>query len=429
MSAIDWAPGELTPLPIPAHIEALREAGTGFLTDAFRATGALGATNRVNAITQFQELRGGGTGRKLLLSVAYERPEPGLPTDLFVKFSRDFDDERRDTSRYMMESEVRFAMLSRMEGFPITVARCFYADFDPNSGTGILITERIGYGKGAVERHYGKCLDYVMPEPLAHYEALVRALARLAGTHKAGHLTEAFYAKFPFDAAAAVASDRIRYTAEQLEKRVARIAEFAERCPQLLPQTVREPGFLARLGKEAPLFLAHEAAIRRFLFGNPDLIALCHWNANVDNAWFSRNERGVLECGLLDWGRAGQMNVAQAIYGALSGAEPTIWDEHLGDLLALFLREFRFSGGPEIDPAELKRHLQLTTATMGLAYIMDAPALIQKHMPDAAQAAGPHDPRFRANEDARVWLHMLTMFLNQWRTQDFGALPGDFRAV
>ena len=321
MTFAEWVPGDMLGLHIPAHSEAMRAGGAAFLTEAFRASGALAADNRVAGITQFEECLGGGTGRKLFLSVAYEKPAPELHTDLFVKFSRDFDDEIRDRSRHMMNSEVRFAALSRTPGFPIAVPACLFADFHQESGTGILITERVAFGAGGIERHYPKCLDYEMPEPLEHYKALVKSLARLGGTHKAGRLSDSVAQQFPFDADASVASDRIRYTAKQLQNRVARFSDFAGKFPQLLPQNITSPEFIAQLSEEVPRFLECESAIKAFLYGKPEFIALCHWNANIDNAWFWRNARGGLECGLLDWGRVGQMNVAAALYGSLSGAE------------------------------------------------------------------------------------------------------------
>jgi hypothetical protein len=81
-------------LQIPAHSEALRVGGEFFLTEAFRASGALAADNRIVEITRLEEWPGGSTGRKVLLSVAYENPAPGLHTELFVKFSRDFSDAK-----------------------------------------------------------------------------------------------------------------------------------------------------------------------------------------------------------------------------------------------------------------------------------------------------------------------------------------------
>src|ERR1700755_338866 len=111
MSFSDWAPGDALGLQIPAHSDALREGGEDFLTRAFQAAGALPKDNKVTRITQFEDCPGGSTGRKLLLSVEYEKPAPDLHQDLFVKFSRDFDDELRDRARIQMELEVRFALL------------------------------------------------------------------------------------------------------------------------------------------------------------------------------------------------------------------------------------------------------------------------------------------------------------------------------
>lgn len=418
----DWFPGDMLGLAVPAHAAALRDGGVAWLTDAFRAAGALGYDNRVAAITRFEERLGGGTGRKLLLSVAYAKPDPALPTDLFVKFSRDYDDDFRDSLKSQMGPEVQFALLSRAPDFPATVARCLYADLHAASGTGVLITERIGFGQGGVEPAYEKCLDHELPEPLAHYRALLTAVARLAGGHKAGRVPDGVARHFPFELERIAFMAPIPYSAEQLQRRVARYAEFTARHPQLLPAHVRAPDFLAGLSAAIPRVLAHEAAIKAFLHDDPRLIALCHWNANVDNGWFWRGAGGKLECGLLDWGGVGQMSVALALYGALSGAEPELWDAHLDELLATFAIEYRRSGGPEVAADELKLHLQLMTAIMGLAWLMDAPAVIEKALPGLAADANRFDAAFRSNETARMRLHMITMFLHQWAKQDLGAV-------
>jgi hypothetical protein len=417
----DWATGDMLGLKIPAHAAALREGGEAFLTEAFRAAGALAADNGVARITQFEDCPGGSTGRKLLLAVEYERPAPGLPADLFVKFSRDFDNPIRDRGRDQMLSEVEFALLSRTPGFPVTVPTCAFADYEKASGTGVLITERIAFGQGAIEPHYEKCMDYEMPQPLGHYRALVRAVARLAGAHKGGRLPAYVEEEFPFDAAAAMAADPIRYDARQLQSRAARFGEFFAACPQLVPENIRAPAFLARLAEEAPRLAAHQAEIKRYLYSRPDFIALCHWNANIDNAWFWRNERGEVECGLMDWGRVGQMNVALALWGGLSAAETGLWDEHLDELLALFVAEYAAAGGPAIDAAELKFQLDLFVAMLGLSWLMDGPALIRRQLPEVEQLQSRFDPRLVADEIARTQLHMNTVFLNLWERHDFGA--------
>ena len=199
---LDWVIGDHHGLPFPADPAGLLSGGASFLTNAFRASGVL-RENSVARINDFREVSGGSTGRKVVLSVDYDRPTADLHTDLFVKFSRDLDDPLRDRGKTQMESEVRFASLARAAQFPIAVPEPQFADYQGRSGTGILITERIDFGVNGIERQYHKCLDYEMPAPLEHYRALLTALARLAGTHRSGRLPAAQTAHFPLDVQAA----------------------------------------------------------------------------------------------------------------------------------------------------------------------------------------------------------------------------------
>ena len=158
-----WVTGDRFAVAFPADPGGLRDGGPRFLTDAFRVADALAGDNSVTRITGFREVAGGSTGHKAVLSVDYDKAQPGLHTDLFVKFSRDFDNPARDRAKTQMEPEVRFASLSRAPGFPIAVPAVQFADYDRTTGTGILITERIRLGTNGIERQYHKCLDYEMP--------------------------------------------------------------------------------------------------------------------------------------------------------------------------------------------------------------------------------------------------------------------------
>jgi hypothetical protein len=425
----DWVTGDITGMPIPAQGSALLAGGESFLTRAFQASGSLESDNRVAKITEFKEFAGGSTGRKALLTVAYERPAGAPPTQLFVKFSRDFDDAIRDQARRQMESEVHFASLSRLPAFPIAVPACLFADYRHECGTGILITQRIFFDTDGIERHYEKCRDYEMPAMLEHYQALMRALARLAGTHKAGRLPADISARFPFDPDRLAVSERTPYTAQQLQNRVSRLAEFAARYPQLLPADVASQTFITRLRDQVAAFPEHEAGIKQLLHQRPELVALCHWNANVDNAWFWHNSAGQIECGLMDWGHVSQMNMAMALWGALSAAETELWDCHLDGLLALFDREFQTCGGPALDLEALQLHLDLYIALMGLAWLLDVPASLQRQIPDLGSLANRFDPRLVEHESARTRLQMMSTFLHLWQTRDFpGALQRYLRA-
>ncbi len=418
---IDWIDGDLLGLAFPAHGKALREGGVYFLTRAFRATGAIAADNSVTRITQLEDCGGGSTGRKLLLSVAFDTAADSLDGAMFVKFSRDFDDDIRDRARYQMEAEVKFGLLSRQQGFPIAVPGCYFADFHRESGTGILITARVPFGMDGVEPQHEKCLDYDIADPLAHYRAIVRALARLAGAHQAGGLGDAVDRYFPFDADALVLRPRTPYTAGQIADRISRYADFAAQYPRLLPENIRRPDFVARLQREAPALQALHPRIVATLAGDPRYIALCHWNANLDNAWFTRSATG-LECGLLDWGQVSQMNIAMSLWGSLSGAETTLWDNHLDELLALYAAELRRAGGAELEPARLRTLLALYASLMGLNWLLDTPPYLARLFPALSTFDSRRDQRLRQHEAARTQLQMMTVFMNLWQTTDMARL-------
>ncbi|HMN46750.1 MAG TPA: hypothetical protein PKE27_19390 [Povalibacter sp.] len=398
----------------------MRALGAGFLTEAFRSFGSIAATNSVTRIVRLEECPGGSTGQKFFLAVEYAQPAPDLHTDLFVKFSRDFTNPLRDRGRYEMEAEVRFAPLSRLPGFPIRVPVAYFADYEHESGTGLLITQQIAFGVDGIEPHQPKCLDHDLEDPLARYRAIVAALAQLAATHKSARLSAEVEARFPFDAQAAAASDPIRHDGPRLRELIRGYAQFAATYPQLVPSSLT-PAFFARMEREVGRFLQHETTIKRFLQSDRDFIALCHWNANIDNAWFWRDASGTMQCGLMDWGRVRQMNVAYALWGALSAAHQELWDEHFDELLDLFVTELRANGGPSLATADLRLHMDLYVATMGLAWLMEAPAKVLSRLPAAATASSQRDPVFRTSEAARAQLHISTMFLHLWQTHDFAA--------
>src|SRR3546814_9804042 len=96
---------------------------------------------------------------------------------------------------------------------------------------------------------------------------------------------------------------------------VAQYRDLVARAPQLFPAHIATPEFITRFEQEAQRFLQHETTIKRFLHADPKFIALCHWNAHIDNAWFWRDADGTLQCGLMDWGRVRQLNLAYPLWG------------------------------------------------------------------------------------------------------------------
>lgn len=162
------------------HGDALRGAGADWLTGACHAFGSLPRDNSISRIVRLDPCPGGSTGQKFFLSVEYARLAPGLHRDLFVKFSRDFTDPLRDHGRHEMEAEVRLAALSHLPGFPISVPAAYVAGYHQPSGSGILITQRIAFGRGGIEPHHAKCLDHQLSDPLSYYQAIVKARSAAA---------------------------------------------------------------------------------------------------------------------------------------------------------------------------------------------------------------------------------------------------------
>ena len=271
----------------PTSIEALYTAGPDFLTAAFHAAGAIAADNRVTAITKASEFFGGGMGRKLWLDVDYAHHQPGLHRELFVKFPRDFGDPLRDLFAPLMAPEVRFALLSRRPNFPIEVARCYFADYEPVTKSGLLITQRIAFGKGEIERALDKCCDAELADSLPYYRAMTRAMATLAAHHQSGKLGN-LDQSFPYRPDEDVGA-RIPFPREALAGKIAALRALAETAPGLFQDKLGDRLFLDQFAAEAELAMANEDAIRAFLARNSDLVALCHWNMNIDNAWFRRD--------------------------------------------------------------------------------------------------------------------------------------------
>jgi hypothetical protein len=351
--------------------------------------------------------------------VTYETSDPGLPEHLFVKFSRDLDNEARDRGKRQMESEVRFGLLSQIPDFPVAVPTCLFAEYNLESGSGLLISERIQFGTAGVEPHHPKARDYEVPDLLEHYDALVTALARLAGSHRAGRFPADVMAHFEPRPAKATSRRPAPTTPDLVRERVAAYADFATRYPHLLPATIRSDAFLAELLREAPRSIEHADALRAATReGARGLIAFCHWNANIDNAWFWRDDAGELACGLMDWGNVGQMNLVTALVSCLTFAEPDFVIEHLDHLLGVFARVFADAGGGHLDAGALKLAFARHVVAGGLLWPLGAVPLLERHVADLASVTNRFDPRIAQDEFPRTQLHLLTTYLMLWRHFD-----------
>ena len=122
----------------------------------------------------------------------------------------------------------------------------------------------------------------------------------------------------------------------------------------------------------------------------------------------------------MDWGCVSQLNVAMAIWGAMSAAEIDLWDHHFDEFLDLFCDEVHASGGPELDPAHWTSSDALRAADG--RHLADGCARADPvtKVPDSGPAIRRTDPAIKGDESVRAPLQMLTNVLNLWEHTDMG---------
>jgi hypothetical protein len=59
---------------------------------------------------------------------------------------------------------------------------------------------------------------------------------------------------------------------------------------------------------------------------------------------------------------------------------------------------------------------------MGITWLLDVGTLIRSRNSDLVGVRDRFDPKIRDHELSRMRLHMASVFLHLWRTQDFGAV-------
>ena len=88
----------------------------------------------------------------------------------------------------------------------------------------------------------------------------------------------------------------------------------------------------------------------------------------------------------------------------------------------LFCTEFRNSGGADLNLDQLKFHLTVYVAMMGLAWMLDVPQGTLLAIPEIENVKDRHDPLIAEDERVRSQLLILTAVLNLWQKTDMEAL-------
>ena len=360
------APGDHYGLAFPISPEMLVEFGAAFLTEAFRASGVMSADNEVTGIVAMKPINVPGASQRALLTVAYARNEPGLHADLFVKFPPADPDYKYGLTR-LGSGEIDMQRLAGQVELPVTTAKYYFGDYSASTTNYILITECIPFGVGPIEPAYRKGYDHEIGDVEEHYVLLARSLARLVAAYKRGDLGPGIDRLFPFGAAA-----RDFEPMPDAEAKVARLARFVTHtAPQLFVAEAAQPGFMECWVDDVLFGMTHKDAVIAGLHADPDYTGLCHPNLNVDNAWYWRDPSGQLQIGLLDWGGAGHMSIAQAISGMMMMPQPERYGELLKLVFSTFVEELADRSGVMLDPSELRIQFKASLYSTAIWMIVD----------------------------------------------------------
>lgn len=399
-------PGDSYGLDVPPNLDALEKLGAPWLTKAFRAAGTIAADNSVTKIVVFKRLpvttkdSAGGAGAKAFLTLEYEKPDPELHTELFVKLPWDTVGDK-DTGGCAM---YRFKLSSGMSGdmeyqectiyhflghiLPFQTPKFYFADICRSNTNYILITEKILFG-GSADYFGGKhkktfekyevlpvaekYFDFERP-PKQRYEmyyAIMRAMARMAAWDHNKH--------FDFLPKEITGANRypmpclgmFEFPMKQKPQKRAMGAKIAATCFKSMKELVREKGkrcFPLELRND-DFFKALEAgmadaavykddiAMYGLLF--PEMISFTHVNCQSDNAYFWYNSTDEIDCGIIDWGGAGPMPLVNMFQGALTSCEGDVLAEHEVGFIRCYIETFHGECGIKLNLGEIHRLFQM----------------------------------------------------------------------
>lgn len=416
------APGEFWGLEFPFSPTQLKQMGPKWLTKALHTAGAMPEDNEIVEFTKFKvkawdvtksddpdDNDFGGAGCKVFLDVKYKKDPGELSEHMFVKMPHEFNgkNERFKNSMGRQDwSEVMFynTVAGRL---PVRTPRGYFCDMNRRTTNFCMVLEAIPYGSGW-EKEYpakhvwpniAKYRDWSIPlkSTVDIYYAHARAQARLYGWYhnncmplmaaKTDQVDFCFRDEGEIRSRAAIfdivrpmgKEDRDKFFINSLsdpnlmgfvmgagqppniaEGYVALAEDFVRKTARhTFPREWTTEAYLDqwfRETKEMSPFLAEMGWYSQMV---PEYFTFCHPNCMIDNAFYWRDDAGVAQCGLLDWGGASHMAMNFGVAGCWIASEPALMDEHEANLLKVLLDEYEQVTGVKLDYDDFYMHLKL----------------------------------------------------------------------
>mmetsp|Transcript_12955 Transcript_12955/g.40419 ORF Transcript_12955/g.40419 Transcript_12955/m.40419 type:complete len:662 (+) Transcript_12955:133-2118(+) len=395
------APGMIYGLEFPWSEELLRDYGAKWLTDAFRAAGTLDGGNKVMQVMLEKRIKitAGNNAGKFLFEVKYAKSQPNLHTKLFAKvpftMTPATKTDRLSSSVYKQPMDLCELQTYRLfeASLPVRTPKFYYGDISNETSNFVLITERIPYAEidgrkdelrpFDIEGPYDKCKDFQLRGSVReYYLLLMRMMGRIAGAHKSGRFASEEVIAANLTRPPAGPENPMAYgfnptgasgePPESYRRKLdTAVKFFGETARVVFPSYAREKWFHDKFAATMLTWSAYQGEIEYFKIVSPDYVALGHNNLNVDNAYFWRDEQGVLDCGVIDWGGFGVSNLGHKIYWILNCSDFEHIEANLTAYIEVFIAAYHEHGGPLLDAELVRMHIFLT-AIANLSQMMQA---------------------------------------------------------
>jgi len=435
-------------LVFPWNEEMLLDYGAEWLTRAFQQAGTLEPDNSVTEIVHVKKHEFGNNGGKTLFQVRYKKPSPNLHEKLFAKYPFDMEDKKQFSDSVAQRvykqpqdfTEGNFSRLMEMY-IPFKTPKFYFGDISNENTNFILITEQIAFDDPGteeplkpfqIEGPYDKAMDWKL-RGSAHeyYYLLVKKGAIMAALSKTGKLAPANIIdqfentatmdKDKFGLQAGISGDPyFQQKLDQAEKFMFQIAY------RIFPEAVQKSGFRDKWRRTMLMVNAYQAEsyyYRHRAF--PDYTGFTHQNLNVDNAFFWRDDKGELDCGIFDWGNQRTMGVAHMFYWWVYVSEWDMLKEHLQGLLDCFCNTFEQYGGPKLDRKRFRRMYLLTALDHNTSLVPTIPLMYKMcSKKEFEKVTSRFDERiFKAidgKSTTRVYLHCWSSIVHMFEEWNIG---------
>jgi hypothetical protein len=403
--------GDMTRLVFPFTYEAVSQIDPKWLTKAFQKFGSLKQGESVSKIVSHKQFVGGGAGDKCILEVEYAGTSRKLHTKLFCKFPLK---EIKQNFRWddHIEGEVAFMTFFARQ-VPVKNATPYFADYCSETTNYLVITEYVDF-TGLIPP-IDKCNDFEQVGSAAgvlnRYKIIMTKLADMAValplcSHRACRvLNECIIERgMRYHPSSHGFDQGLQYV--HLNRHL-----FSAAADGKLDLPAIKHSFV-QMDQDLEM-------LKAYLQEDPSYFGYCHFNANMDNAWFVPGEDGeASDCGLVDWGGFRWCNYAAAIWGAMNTAHHIVVDDERELIDAFVERYNKTSKRPAIDADMLMLQLNLCFAVK-TNWAIESLGNVCGNIPKGIDSL--NNDYFKKDNVAighRFFIHVANIFLLKWKRGD-----------